>query len=82
MSNFSEISHAPLRAYNRCVMAFNILEDNGRAPLEEYLKQFSYVERQAISKVVKMVKDLGHKRVKEIVTDGLTFTDDDYKEEQ
>jgi len=82
MSNFNEINHAPLRAYNRCVYAFNLLGDSGKAPMEDYLAQFSQGERGEISKVYNMVKELGIKRVRSIVTNGLSFTDDDYVKEE
>lgn len=76
MSNFSEIQHAPLRAYNRCVYAFNLLEDSGKAPMEDYLSQFSKKDRVEISKVYELINNVGHKRIKEIVTHGLSFTDE------
>lgn len=79
MSNFVEIEHAPLRTYNRCVYAFNLLEDAGRAVVEDYLNQFNSQERQEMVKMTKLVKKLGTKRVKDMVTHGLTFSNDDYK---
>ena len=80
MNNFAEIEHYPLRVYNRAVMSFNIFEDAGRAKLEEYLAQFTKEEKEDMAKLIALTKKLGNKRVKEMVTLGLIFSDDDYKE--
>ena len=79
MSNFLEIEHLPLRTYNRCVYAFNILEDAGRAHFDNYINQFSYRDRLEMVTMTKLVKKLGTKRVKAMITEGLTFSNDDYK---
>jgi hypothetical protein len=78
MSNFLEVDHIPLRTYNRCVYAFNLLEDAGRAPFDNYLKQFSYRDRLEMVTMTNLVKKHGTKRVINMITDGLTFSNDDY----
>jgi hypothetical protein len=78
MNNFNEIECQPLKDYNRCVLACNILEDSGRAYMENYLSQFTKQERYRISKVYSRVKKYGTKQVIKEVTQGMTFTNDDY----
>lgn len=72
-SNFSEIEHAPLRIYNRAVMAFNILEDAGKAAVEEYLKEFSAEEKTQMYAMTTLVRKHGPKTVKDWVTKGVVF---------
>lgn len=81
MSNFNEVQHKPLQVYNRAVMCYNILEDGGRAPLEDYIEQFSTEERREISQMMQLVKTLGVKKTVDLVRKGLTFSDDDYVSE-
>jgi len=69
-STFSEIEHAPLRIYNRAVMSYNILEDAGRAAVEEYVKNFTKDERMEMIAMTSLVKKHGPKTVKEWVTTG------------
>jgi hypothetical protein len=78
MSNFNDVNHRPLQTYNRCVVAANLNSDQGRAAVEDYLDQFSHQEKVEMSRMYHIIKKFGPKRVKFMVTDGLTFSDDDY----
>lgn len=78
MSNFVDVKHPPLRAYNRAVMACNLLEDGGKAALEDYVSQFTPEDRKEMYNILALVKEHGPKRVISMVTHGLTFTDEDY----
>jgi len=82
MSNFNDVAHRPLRAYNRAMLCQNIFADAGKAPLEDYIGQFSIQDKQDIYDILSVIKKLGDKKVKEIVTSGLEFTDEDYVNSQ
>jgi hypothetical protein len=77
VSKFNEIRQPALRAYNRCVYAFNLLEDQGRAPMEEYIAQFNKEDRILMGKVYTLTKKIGPKKVIELVTKGIDFGNDD-----
>ena len=64
MNKFNEIEYQPLRAYNRCVMMFNINEDSGMEAAAEYLKQFSKEEKTEMLDVYNRVKKYGAEFVK------------------
>lgn len=78
MNAFNEITHRPLRIYNRCVFTSNLLEDAGRAAVEDYLDQFTTTERVEMAQMYNLVKKLGVKKVRALVTEGLEFSNDDY----
>ncbi len=80
-NRFEDIDHRPLRTYNRAVMFFNLATDQGLSVAGEYLNTFSKEEKLEIAQITAMVKELGTKRVIELVTKGLIFTDEPYKEE-
>ena len=64
MEKFDHIEYGPLRAWNRCVMMFNINEDQGIEAASMYLKQFT---KEAMSEMLDMyhrVKTLGAEEVK------------------
>lgn len=79
-NQFSDIEHRPLRIYNRSVMVFNVLEDHGEATAREYLESFSPEERLEIGQMTALVRKRGNKVVKEMVTKGLNFVDEPYRE--
>lgn len=64
MMNFNHIEFQPLRVFNRCVMLFNIKEDEGQAAAEEYLKQFSKDEKIEMWNMYLIVKKLGAEEVR------------------
>ena len=41
MSNFNDVAHPELRAYNRVMFCKNLLSIGGEGRVEKYLKQFS-----------------------------------------
>lgn len=82
MNNFNSINHRPLQIYNRCVVTANLMEDQGRAAVEDYLSQFSEEDKIDMAHMFKLVKKLGPKRVQNMVTAGMQFSDDDYVGEE
>lgn len=56
---FNDINDPRLRTYNRCVMFYNIMEDNGKAAAQEYIHQFSIKDRVEMIDMIKEVKDKG-----------------------
>lgn len=73
---FDDIAHPPLRAYNRTVMAYNIRDDHGQGVMVEYLEGFSPEQRVEMAHILALVQKVGVKRTKELVTDGMVFSDD------
>ena len=77
---FLDIEHFPLRMYNCSVYAHNLLEDTGLATVKEYLESFPIEERVYMRALIKMVKEKGVKKVQELVTNGVKFSDEEWKE--
>jgi hypothetical protein len=75
-NRFETIQHRPLRIYNRAVMFFNLYEDQGPEIAEDYANTFTAEERFEMAQMTALVKRVGPKRVKELVTSGLEFMDD------
>jgi predicted lactoylglutathione lyase len=61
-------------------MTFNIKDDQGVEAAKEYLNTFSQQERFEIAQITALTKKRGVKIVKELVTSGIEFVDDDYVE--
>ena len=80
-NRFTDISHPPLRIYNRAVMFFNILEDHGKHAAEEYAQSFTKEERLQMAQITALVKAKGTKHVIALVTHGVEFVDDPFVEE-
>jgi hypothetical protein len=80
-NRFTDIAHRPLRIYNRAVMFHNIYEDHGKFSAEDYANTFSKEERLEMAQMTALVKKLGTKHVKDLVTKGIEFVDDPYVEE-
>lgn len=78
---FNDIEHSPLRIYNRTVMFFNILEDAGSAPAQDYAAQFSHDEKVEMVAMTQLVKKHGPKQVKEWVTKNVVFPENMTDEE-
>lgn len=76
---FRDIQHRPLRIYNRSVMYFNLLEDQGQHTAKEYVDALTKEERLEIAQMTALVKKIGPKKVKELVTAGVEFVDDEWK---
>ena len=77
---FHDIQHRPLRIFNRSVMYHNLLEDQGKAVAGEYASALTKEERLEIVQMTSLVKKIGLKRVKALITEGVEFTDDEWKE--
>lgn len=78
-NKFTDIQHRPLRIYNRSVMFANLYEDHGAFTAEEYAGAFTKEERFEMAQMTALVKKKGVKMVKDMVTQGVNFVDDDYK---
>lgn len=81
-NTFSEIKHTPLRVYNRVVMMNNIIEDFGKDTLEEYISNFSQMERKQMFVMAHFLKHHGPKVTQEVVTKGLDFKVDEVSENE
>lgn len=79
-NRFTDINHRPLRIYNRSVMTFNIMEDQGKDTAVEYLDSFTKEERLEIAQMTALTRKIGAKNVKEMVTRNIDFVDDQYVE--
>lgn len=75
-NRFEEIRHRPLRIYNRSVMFFNLMEDQGKDVAEEYAGTFTKEERLEMAQMIALVRKVGPKKVKELVTEGVEFVDE------
>lgn len=75
-NRFTDITHAPLRVYNRAVMFHNIYEDQGKFSAEEYANSFSQAERLEMAQMTALVRKKGPKVVKALVTAGVDFVDE------
>jgi len=64
MDNFDHIEYGPLRNWNRCVMMFNINEDNGVEAAKVYMKQFSKEDLSLMLDTYNRVKKYGAEEVK------------------
>ena len=79
-NRFTDITHRPLRIYNRAVMTFNIMEDQGKETAAEYLDSFTKEVRLEIAQMTALTRKIGPKQVKEMVTRNIDFVDDEYVE--
>jgi len=77
-NTFNDIQHHPLRIFNRSVMAHNILEDQGKETMSEYLSLFTDEERVEMYKMTALVKKIGSKKLRELVTEGLVFSNEEH----
>jgi len=79
-NKFDDINHRPLRIYNRAVMFHNLYEDQGKFVASEYANSFTSEERLEMAQMTALVKNRGVKFVKALVTKGVDFVDDEYRE--
>ncbi len=80
-NRFTDISHGPLRVYNRVVMFHNVYEDHGKSAAEGYAQSFTNEERLQMAQVTALVRSKGTKYVKDLVTRGVNFVDEPFVEE-
>lgn len=59
ITQFNDVSYAPLRIFNRCVMLFNINEDQGYEAAQAYLKGFTQADKSEMLAVYNRVKKEG-----------------------
>lgn len=80
MTKFDDIDYEPLRSWNRCVMMFNISEDQGLVPAAEYLKQFSDKEKTEMLDMYNKVKLHGPEEVKRQIIRAMPLPEDEVAE--
>ena len=79
-NTFDDISHRPLRIYNRSVMYHNLFEDQGPVVAKDYADALTKEARLEIAQMTALVKKVGLKKVKALVTEGVDFVDDEWRE--
>ena len=79
-NTFDDISHRPLRIFNRSVMYFNLYEDQGPVVAKDYADALTKEARLEIAQMTALVKKVGLKKVKALVTEGVDFVDDEWRE--
>lgn len=79
-NKFTDISHRPLRIYNRAVMFANLFEDHGAYEAQQYADAFTPEERLEMVQMTALVKKKGPALVKNLVTAGIDFVDEPYRE--
>ena len=79
-NTFDDISHRPLRIFNRSVMYFNLYEDQGPVVAKDYADALTKEARLEIAQMTALVKKIGLKKVKALVTEGVDFVDDEWRE--
>ena len=69
-NKFDQITHLPLRIFNRVVLMNNIYEDFGKEAAQEYADKFEPFERKQMFLMNAYIKAVGQDRVrKEVVKD-------------
>jgi len=68
---FHDIKHTPLRVYNRVVLAYNIMEDFGKAVYEDYISNFDQGERKQMFVMMMYIKQHGREAAKAFATKDL-----------
>lgn len=61
---FDDIENVTLRTWNRCSMAFNILEDKGEEASQAYLEQFDNKERKQMMVMFNYIRAKGYEATK------------------
>ena len=77
MMKFEDIQYAPLRAYNRCVMLFNIREDEGEEASQKYAAQFTKPELAEMLDVYNIGKKIGFEELKRLITRAMPLQNPD-----
>lgn len=78
---FDNITHLPLKIFNRTVMMNNILEDLGVDSLREYIREFTQVERKEMEIMAAYIKHKGQDQVRKEVTNNLEIVYDASKDD-
>lgn len=61
-SDFNEIEDSVLRAYNRAVIVYNLMNDEGEIPASNYFVQFSVEDKSAIIQTLVKIRDIVSKK--------------------
>lgn len=61
-SDFNEIEDPVLRAYNRAVIVYNLMNDEGEIPASNYFVQFSVEDKSAIIQTLVKIRDIVSKK--------------------
>jgi len=65
---FADVDDRELRAWNRCAVAFNILADENRDLMNEYLAQFSEEDKWDIHNMYERIKNDGYQQTRAAVS--------------
>ncbi len=61
---FHNVSHMPLRVYNRVVMAYNIKDDFGNVAFENYVGKFTSHEKAQMVCMMQYIREKGTEAAK------------------
>lgn len=75
-NRFDEISHTPLRVFNRVVTLFNLHKDSGEKAAEAYMETFDEGERNQMYVISHLIREKGEKETRKMCTQGLEIVDD------
>lgn len=81
ISNFNEIEHGVLRAWNRLVTATNLVGDVGQEVATEYLSQFPQEDQLAIGVLASAIRNTSFEEVSKQVAMAVRANTPDYEEE-
>ena len=73
---FDDVSHEPLRAYNRTVMMTNLKESVSDDEARRYAGLFSTADRKKMMLIMNFIKTHGVQKTREICTRGLKIVTD------
>lgn len=74
---FDEISHLPLKVFNRVVYLTSLKKDMGEVASEQYLKLFTEAERKQMAFMSMYIKHKGLDAVRKETTKGLVLVEED-----
>lgn len=76
LNRFNDVQPKRLRVFNRVVVAFNLVDDFGKAALEDYLEDFSSLEQLEMQVMSAYIQKHGPEKVRKEVINGINFKDD------
>lgn len=79
LNKFDDISHLPLRVFNRVVFLNNLFADSGPEAASTYIALFDEPQRQQMYVMGAYIKKIGQDAVRKEVTKGLVLVDQDYE---
>lgn len=75
-NKFDDVTHMPLRVFNRVAMFYNLHEDKGAATAKEYASLFTQKERAQMYILMNEIKIKGVDKVRKWATKDLVVTYD------